>query len=67
MSCEPLWTTDKLVTADKVVVVAQAAGPDKSAERKFAQEFAQEFARADSAAQGKPVVHVDVVALSISH
>ena len=64
MSCEPLWTTDKLVTADKVVVVvAQAAGPDKSAERKFAQEFA----RADSAAQGKPVVHVDVVALSISH
>ena len=63
MGCEPLRPTGKLLTADKVVVVAQAAGPAKFAEPKFAQEFA----RAASAALGKPVVHVDVAALSISY
>jgi len=63
MGCEPLRPTGKLLTADKVVVVAQAAGLGKFAEPKFAQEFA----RAASAALGKPVVHVDVAALSISY
>ena len=63
MECEPLRPTGKLLTADKVVVVAQAAGPAKFAEPKFSQEFA----RAASAALGKPVVHVDVAALSISY
>ena len=62
MGCEPLRATGKLLTADKVVVVAQAAGLSKFAEPKFAQEFA----RAASAALGKPVMHVDVAALSIS-
>jgi hypothetical protein len=62
MGCEPLRPTGKLLTADKVVVVAQAAGPAKFAEAKWAQEFA----RASSAALGKPVVHVDVATLSIS-
>ena len=47
----------------KVVVVAQAAGPTQFADPKFAEEFA----RAASAALGKPVVHVDVAALSISY
>ena len=63
MGCEPLRPTGKLLTADKVLVVAQAAGLAKFAEAKFAQEFA----RAASAALGKPVVHVDVSALSISY
>ena len=63
MGCEPLRPTGKLLTADKVLVVAQAAGLAKFAEPKFAQEFA----RAVSAALGKPVVHVDVAALSISY
>jgi hypothetical protein len=63
MGCEPLRPTGKLLTADKVLVVAQAAGPAKFAEPKFSQEFA----RAASAALGKPVVHVDVTSLSISY
>ena len=63
MACEPLRPTGKLLTADKVVVIAQAAGPEKFAEAKWSLEFA----RATSAALGKPVVHVDVPALSISY
>ncbi len=63
MGCEPLRPTGKLLTADKVVVVAQAGGLARFADPKWAMEFA----RAASAALGKPVVHVDVPALSISY
>lgn len=63
MGCEPLRPTGKVLTADKVVVVAQAAGPAKFADAGWAGEFA----RAASAALGKPVVHVDVPALSIGY
>ena len=63
MGCEPLRPTGKLLTADKVLVVAQAAGLAKFADPKFAQEFA----RAASAALGKPLIHVDIAALSISY
>jgi hypothetical protein len=63
LGCDPLRPTGKVLAADKVVVVAQAAGPAKFAEAKWAQEFA----RATSATLGKPVVHVDVPSLSISY
>ncbi len=63
MGCEPLRPTGKLLTADKVVVVAQAAGLGKFADAKWALEFA----RAASSALGKPMVHIDVAALSISY
>ena len=63
MGCEPLRPTGKLLTADKVVVVAQAAGVAKFADTGWALEFA----RAASAALGKPVVHIDVTALGISY
>ena len=63
MGCEPLRPTGKLLTADKVVVVAQAAGLTKLTEAKWGLEFA----RAASAALGKPVVHVDVGMLSITY
>jgi hypothetical protein len=63
MECEPLRPTGKLLTADKVVVVAQAAGSEKFAD----VAWAQAFARAASAALAKPMVHVDVAALSISY
>lgn len=63
LGCDPLRPTGKVLAADKVVVVAQAAGPARFAEEKWAQEFA----RATSAALGKPVVHVDVPSLSISY
>ena len=63
MGCEPLRPTGKLLAADKVLVVAQAAGLARFAESKFSQDFA----RAASAALGKPVVHVDVATVSISY
>lgn len=63
MHCEPLRPTGKLLTADKVLVVAQAAGPSRFAD----PAWAQAFARATSAALAKPVVHVDVVAMAISY
>ena len=63
MACEPLRPTGKLLIADKVVVVAEAAGPARFAESKWALEFA----RASSAALGKPVIRVDVASLSISY
>ncbi|NMM06602.1 hypothetical protein [Polaromonas sp.] len=63
MGCEPLRATGKLLTADKVMVVAQAAGPAKFAET----QWAQAFARAASAALAKPLVQIDVDTLSISY
>lgn len=62
MDCEPLRPTGKLLTADKVLVVAQAAGPARFAD----PAWAQAFARAASAALAKPVVHIDVAVLRIS-
>lgn len=63
MGCEPLRPTGKLLMADKVVVVAEAAGPEKFADAAWAQTFA----RAASAALSKPLVVIDVAALSISY
>ena len=63
MGCEPFRPSGKLLTADKGVVVAEAAGPAKFAELKWSGEFA----RAVSAALGKPVVHIDVTLLSITY
>ncbi|MEO6319048.1 MAG: hypothetical protein ABIR56_00170 [Polaromonas sp.] len=63
MGCEPLRPTGKLLTADKVVVVAEAAGPTKFADA----QWAQEFARAATAALGRPLVAIDVTTLSISY
>jgi len=63
MGCEPLRPTGKLLTADKVVVVAEAAGPARFAD----PQWAQEFARAVTAALGRPMVNIDVTSLSISY
>lgn len=63
MGCEPLRPTGKLLTADKVLVVAEAAGPTKFADA----QWAQEFARAASAALGRPLVNIDVPTMSITY
>ncbi|MDO4718213.1 MAG: hypothetical protein Q4D74_09830 [Comamonadaceae bacterium] len=60
---EPLRPTGKLLLADKVVVVAQAAGPRLLGDAAWGQRFAQ----AASASLGKPVVRVNVPALSVSY
>jgi len=63
MDCEPLRPTGKLLMADKVLVVAQAAGPELFADAAWAQSFA----RAASASLAKPVIHIDVPAMAISY
>ena len=63
MDCEPLRPTGKLLTADKVLVVAQAAGPQKFADAAWAQTFA----RAASATLARPMIHIDVAAMGITY
>jgi hypothetical protein len=66
LECEPLRASGKVLTADKVVAVAQGAGQDRFALPEFA-DWAMSFARAASAALAKPVVRVDVATLTIGY
>lgn len=63
LGCEPLRASGKVLMADKVLTVAQAAGTQLLADAKWSAEFA----RAVHAALAKPVVHVDVPAMAISY
>ena len=63
LGCEPLRPTGKVLIADKVFVVAQAAGPARFADA----QWAHQFGRSASAALGRPVVHVDVPGLSVGY
>ena len=63
MECEPLRPTGKVLAADKVVVIAEAAGPGKLNEKGWAHQFA----RAVAATLDKPVVHIDVAARAVSY
>jgi len=62
--CEPLRPTGKVLTADKVMALATAAGATQ-----FAQDadWARAFARATLGALGRPIVKVDVQGGSISY
>ncbi|GAA4005759.1 hypothetical protein GCM10022279_32300 [Comamonas faecalis] len=62
LDCEPLRATGKVLLADKVLVVAQAAGA-----RLFKDDaWAQQFARAAVGALSQPLVRVDVAAMAVS-
>ena len=61
--CEPLRPSGKVLTADKVLTVAMAAGADRFAD----PQWSKDFARATSAALGKPVVRVDVPSMTITY
>ncbi|AVP56953.1 hypothetical protein [Pulveribacter suum] len=62
MECEPLRASGKVLLADKVLTVAQAAGA-----RHFADaQWATQFARATVAALSRPMVRVDVPAMAVS-
>jgi len=60
--CEPLRASGKVLTADKLLAIANAVGPQR-----FESDaaFGTDFARAASAALGKPTVCIDVEARSI--
>ena len=62
--CEPPRPSGKLLSADKVMALASAAGADK-----FAQDadWAQVFARAVLGAVDRPLVTVDVAGGTISY
>lgn len=66
LDCEPVRASGKVLTADKVVAVAQGAGMDRFAQSEH-REWAVSFARAASAALAKPVITVDVSSLSIGY
>ncbi len=62
--CEPLRPTGKVLTADKVMALATAAGAAQFARD---ADWAQAFARATLGALGRPIVKVDVAAGAISY
>lgn len=64
LDCEPLRASGKVLTADKVVAVAVGAGEDRFALAEH-QAWAMAYAQAARAALAKPVVRVDVGAMSI--
>lgn len=63
LESEPLRATGKLLLADKVLVVARDAGPRLLNDAAWGTQFA----RAASAVLGKPVVVVDLRAMTISY
>lgn len=62
LGSEPLRPTGKLLLADKVLVVARDAGPRLLNN----PVWLAQFARSASAALGKPVVVVDLAAMTLS-
>lgn len=66
LECEPIRASGKVLTADKVVSVAQGAGQDRFAQPEH-HAWATAFARAAAGALAKPVVRVDVMTLSIGY
>ena len=63
LDCEPLRATGKVLTADKVLVVARAAGPSYFGN----PEWGARFAQAAVAALGKPGLRVDVPAMALTY
>jgi len=63
LDCEPLRASGKVLTADKILVITQAAGPALFADAKWAAGYVA----AVSAALGKPMIRVDVPAMAITY
>lgn len=66
LQCEPIRLTGKVLTADKVLCVAQAAGEARFRDPDH-KDWAVAYARAASAALAKPVVTVDLPAQSVGY
>ena len=62
--CEPLRHSGKVLTADKVLALADGVGPER-----FESDagFREAFARAVVSALGQPVVRVDVGARALTY
>ena len=66
LGCDPIRLSGKVLTADKVLLVAQAAGPRLFGDAGH-REWALTYARAASAALAKPVISVDLATMSIGY
>lgn len=63
LDCEPLRASGKVLTADKVLVVTQAAGASLFSDSAWAAQYTQ----AVFSALSKPVIRVDVPAMAITY
>ena len=66
LGCEPIRPTGKVLTADKILRVAEAAGEGHFQDAAH-RDWAMAFARAASAALAKPVVSIDVPRQSLTY
>lgn len=64
--CEPVRASGKVLTADKILAVAQAAGESRFRDAAHGP-WALAFARATSAALAKPVVAIDILARALDY
>ena len=62
LDCEPLRASGKVLTADKVLRVTEAAGADMFADEKWAADYVQ----AVHAALARPLIRVDVPAMTVT-
>lgn len=62
LDCEPLRASGKVLTADKVLRITEAAGAALFADEKWAANYV----RAVSAALAKPIIRVDVPAMAVT-
>jgi len=63
LECEPLRASGKVLTADKILVVTQAAGARLLADAQWSAGYVS----AVSSALGKPMIRVDVPAMAITY
>ncbi len=63
LDCEPLRASGKVLTADKVLRVTQAAGAALFADEKWAADYV----RAVHGALAKPMIRVDVPAMAVTY
>jgi len=63
LECEPLRASGKVLTADKVLVVTQAAGPTLFKDT----QWVAGYVAAVSSALGKPMIRVDVPSMAITY
>jgi hypothetical protein len=66
LGCEPIRPTGKVLTADKILAVAEAVGEERFRDEAH-RAWAMAFARAASAALAKPVITIDVPAQALSY
>ena len=63
LDCEPLRASGKVLTADKILVVTQAAGAALLGDEKWASNYVQ----AVHAALGKTMIRIDVPAMAVTY